>query len=76
LNYNPLDIKPVFFPIDFLVFKGMNQKEFIDDIILLSMKTDNSAINSLRENVELAVIEKNYEWKEARIDENGGVAIN
>jgi len=73
LKFNPLDIKPVFFPIDFVVFNGMNQKQFIDDIIFLSMKSKNEKLNSLRESLGNVVCEKNYEFNEARIEENGGI---
>jgi predicted Holliday junction resolvase-like endonuclease len=75
LNYDPFDIKPVFFPIDFLVFKGMNRKQSLDNIILLSKNSENNILNSLRESVETAVLEKNYEWQEARINENGVVSF-
>jgi hypothetical protein len=53
----------------------MNRKQSLDNIILLSKNSENNILNSLRESVETAVLEKNYEWQEARINENGVVSF-
>jgi predicted Holliday junction resolvase-like endonuclease len=75
MKYNPFDVKPVFYPIDFLVFDGMNDKEAVDELILLSRHSNSSTLNSIRDKVELAITKKNYGWQEARIDEEGKIVF-
>ena len=73
MKYNPFDVKPVFYPIDFLVFNGMNDKESVDDLILLSRQSNSATLNSIRNKVDLAISQENYGWQEARIDEEGKI---
>lgn len=73
LKYSPYDVKPVFFPIDFLVFKGMNQRNSIDELIFLSKRSGDSILNSIRKKVQTAVQDKKYDWEVARIDDSGAV---
>ncbi len=73
MKLDPGDIKPVLNPVDFLVFKGMNQFEEISDLVFLSKRLDNPLINKLREQVKDAVKQKNYEWLVARIDDEGKI---
>ena len=73
MKYDPIDIKPVLNPVDFLVFKDMNKCEEITDLVFLSKKLDNPLINRLREQVKASVKNKSYEWLVARIDEEGKI---
>ena len=73
LKLDPFDIKPIFNPVDFLVFNGMNKRTAINSIIFLSKKSGNHALNQLRKNVENVVYEERYEWQSARIDESGHI---
>ena len=73
MKYNPFDVKPVFYPIDFLVFDGMNDKGSVDELILLSRQSKSTTLNSIRDKVDLAVAQENYGWQEARIDEKGKI---
>jgi predicted Holliday junction resolvase-like endonuclease len=75
MKYNPFDVKPVFNPIDFLVFNGMNDKESIDELILLSRQSKSVTLNSIRDKIDLAVTKENYGWQEARIDEEGKISF-
>lgn len=71
LKLDPFDLKPILHPIDFVVFKGMNKKEKISDIMLLSKWTSNPHLISSRSQIQQAVEGKRYEWQLARIDEKG-----
>ena len=72
LKCDPNDIKPLFHPIDYVVFKGMNQEKTVNDIIMLSKSTCVS-LNSVRQDVKQAVINKQYDWQVARIDTEGKI---
>ena len=73
LKLDPFDVKPILNPVDFVVFNGMNKKEDINNIILLSKQHDAPALITVRKQIEQAIIQKKYEWQVARIDEEGKI---
>ncbi len=73
MNLDPIDIKPVLNPVDFVVFQGMNKAEEISDLMFLSKKLENPMINRLREQVKTNIENNNYEWLVARIDDEGKI---
>ncbi len=73
MNLDPIDIKPVLNPVDFIVFQGMNKSEEITDLVFLSKKLENPMINRLREQVKISIENTNYEWLVARIDNEGKI---
>ena len=75
LKLDPYDIKPILNPVDFLVFKDMNSKGMISDIIFLSKKIENQNINRLRKQVQDVIENQNYEWQIARIDNTGHIIL-
>jgi len=75
LKLDPYDIKPILNPVDFLVFKDMNSKDTISDIVFLSKKLENQNINRLRAQVKNVIEVKNYEWRVARISNTGQIEL-
>ncbi len=75
LKLDPYDIKPILNPVDFLVFKDMNSRGVISDIMFLSKKIENQNINLLRAQVKKVIKNKNYEWLVARLDNTGQIEI-
>jgi len=75
LKLDPYDIKPILNPVDFLVFKDMNSRGVISDIMFLSKKIKNQNINLLRAQVKKVIKNKNYEWLVARIDNTGQIEL-
>jgi predicted Holliday junction resolvase-like endonuclease len=75
LKLDPYDIKPILNPVDFLVFKDMNSKNLISNIVFLSKKIENQNINLLRDQIKNVIENKNYEWLLARIDDTGKMEI-
>ena len=75
LKLDPFDVKPIFYPIDYVVFKGMNRDEIISDIILLTREHNCPSINPIREQIRRAVGQNRYNWQEARIEEAGNIVI-
>ena len=73
MKFNPIDIKPVLNPVDYLVFKDMNKSKEITDLVFLSKKLENPMINRLREQVKTSIENSNYEWLVARIDNEGKI---
>ena len=73
MKYDPIDIKPVLNPVDFVVFQDMNKKDEITDLVFLSKKLKNPVINKLRTQVKASIKNKNYEWLVARIDNEGKI---
>jgi predicted Holliday junction resolvase-like endonuclease len=73
MKFDPIDIKPVLNPVDFLVFQDMNKSEEITDLVFLSKKLENPMINRLREQVKTSVENGKYEWLVARIDNEGNI---
>jgi len=72
---DPFDIKPIFNPVDFVVFNGMNQKEKVSNIIFLSKVCNNSFLNNARQQVKNTIQNKRYDWQVARINEQGQIEI-
>jgi len=75
LKYDPFDVKAILNPIDFIVFKGMNSKETVSDVVMLSKKCSNAQLNAIRKQVDTAIAKKKYEWQVARIDETGKIMM-
>jgi len=75
LHLDPYDIKPLLHPVDFLVFKGMNEQKTIDQILLLSKHTKNKDLNAIRSSVKDVIQKGEYDWKTLRVDEAGKISF-
>lgn len=75
LKYDPFDIKPILNPVDFIVFKGMNKKDSVNEIIMLSKACRNPPLNTIRKQVKNAITKNSYNWQVARIDEIGNISF-
>ncbi len=75
LKFDPFDIKPILNPVDFLVFKDMNKKEIVNDIIFLSETCKNPILNELRTQVKNVIKKEKYDWQIARIGKKGEIEI-
>lgn len=74
LGLNCNDCKVIFHPVDYVVFRGMNNNNgdcSIKEIMLLdkSKKVGQSLVT--QKSLEKAVQKKNYEWLTLRVDNNG-----
>lgn len=70
LKLDPFDIKPILHPVDFVVFKGMNNDN-INSIMLLSRYCKNPDLCTLRKHIQNLVLANRYEWQVARITADG-----
>ncbi len=74
LKLNPYDVKPIFHPIDFIVFNGMATQDEISDILLLT-REQCATLDPIRRQIRKAVDAHKYEWQLARIDERGKISM-
>jgi predicted Holliday junction resolvase-like endonuclease len=67
-EYLPTECKFLGKPIDFVVFKGMDNKK-IEEIIFVEVKSGNSKLNTHEKNLKDAIDKKKVKWVEYRIPE-------
>jgi predicted Holliday junction resolvase-like endonuclease len=75
LKLDPFDVKPIFHPIDFVVFKGMSSQGTISDIMLLTREHNCPSIGPIHDQIRRAVTQNKYDWQVARIEETGNIVI-
>lgn len=73
MKIDPYDVKPILNPIDFIVFDGMDKKEKINNIILLSKTSKAQLLNLTRKQIKDVVSKQNYSWQVGRIDDSGNL---
>jgi len=67
-QYLPTECKFLGKPIDFIVFKGMDEKK-IDEVIFVEVKSGNSKLNAHEKNLKDTINKKRVKWVEYRIPE-------
>ena len=81
-KYKPFDIKPIIHPVDFVIFNGdyeakktKYRKKSIQEVVFFSKKSENSDMLNLQESVDECVKKKNYDFKIARIANDGSITF-
>lgn len=74
LKLDPYDVKPIFHPIDFIAFNGMNAQDEVSDITLLA-REQCVLLDPIRKHIKKAICEFKYDWQVARIDDTGNIKI-
>lgn len=69
LNYDPFDIKAIFYPTDFVVFNGLNE-ENLKDVTFLSRLM---SVDNIGKSLKTSIDSKKYDWKLARVTEKTGI---
>ena len=67
--YSPTEVRFLGKPIDFLVFKGMDNKK-IDEVVFVEVKSGKAKINSHEKNLKDTIDKKKVRWEEYRIPED------
>jgi len=72
MTYDPRDIIPISYPIDYVVFDGANkvrmkEQDFVKEVLLLSKKTNNAYSQKLHKSIHDVIENKKYEWKTAKV---------
>ena len=63
--FNPSEARFIGKPIDFLVFKGMENKE-ITEVVFVEVKTGQSRLNNVEKSLKTAIEEGKVSWAEYR----------
>lgn len=75
LRLNPYDIKALLHPVDFVVFKGLNEKEKLEGIMFLSKKSSDKTLNRIRDSLKSSIDEERYDLRIARVTLEGDVKL-
>lgn len=75
LELDLFDVRPIFYPIDFVVFEGMNRERTVRNIRLLTREHDYPSIKPIQDQIKNAVIQNKYNWRLARVEETGNIVI-
>jgi predicted Holliday junction resolvase-like endonuclease len=67
-KFLPTECKFIGKPIDFLVFKGMDEKN-INEVVFVEVKSGNSKLSSQEKNLKETIEKKHVRWEEYRIPE-------
>ncbi|MDD5012624.1 MAG: Holliday junction resolvase-like protein [Candidatus Nanoarchaeia archaeon] len=67
-EYLPTECRFIGKPIDFIVFRGMDEKK-IDEVVFVEVKSGNSKLNQHEKNLKDAIEKKKVKWMEYRIPE-------
>ena len=67
-QYLPTECKFIGKPIDFIVFKGMDEKN-IQEVIFVEVKSGNSKLNQHEKNLKETIDNKRVTWVEYRVPE-------
>lgn len=65
-GHHPYDVRPIFDPVDFVVFDGYMQGE-VTDICFVEFKTGHARLNSLQASIRRAVGKKRVHFEERRL---------
>lgn len=67
-KYSPTECKFLGKPIDFLVFKGLDDKE-ISEVVFVEVKSGKSSLNKNERSLRDAIKNKKVRWEEYRVPE-------
>ena len=67
-NYLPTECKFLGKPVDFLVFKGMDEKN-ISEVVFVEVKSGKSRLSTQERGLKEAIESKRVRWEEYRVDE-------
>ena len=65
-NFSPTECRFIGKPIDFIVFKGADNKK-IEEVIFVEVKSGNSKVNAHEKNLKETIDKKRVKWVEYRI---------
>ncbi|MEK6760584.1 MAG: Holliday junction resolvase-like protein [Nanoarchaeota archaeon] len=67
--YSPSEVRFIGKPIDFVVFKGADNKQ-IDEVVFVEVKSGKAKINNHEKNLKNAIEKGKVRWEEYRIPED------
>lgn len=67
--YDPRDAKFIGSPVDLIVFSGLREKEYIDEIVFIEIKTGRSRKSNAERAVEDAVLNRRVSFKTINVED-------
>lgn len=64
--YKPTEARFIGKPIDFIVFKGMDEKK-IDEVVFVEVKSGQSQLSNIEKTLKSAIESKNVSWYEYKV---------
>ena len=68
--YKPTEARFLGKPIDFIVFKGMDERN-VDEIVFVEVKSGKNALNGIQKSLKSSVEGKKISWHEYRVPDRG-----
>ncbi len=72
-GYFAHDVKPLFDPVDYIIFDGMNAAGGVTRIVLFDGPALGQARERVQRSIQRALEAGNYEWKTVRMGKDGGI---
>jgi predicted Holliday junction resolvase-like endonuclease len=66
-GHHPADVRPIFDPLDFVVFDGLNATGEVNEVVFVEFKTGNSRLTEVQRSIRDAVERKRVRFKEQRM---------
>jgi predicted Holliday junction resolvase-like endonuclease len=67
--YKPTEARFIGKPVDFIVFKGMDEKK-IEEVVFVEVKTGKSDLNNVERSLRNAIRDKKVRWDEYKLAES------
>ena len=67
-NFKPTECKFLGKPVDFIVFKGLDDKK-VDEVVFVEVKSGKSKLSNVEKSLKEAIENKKVKWEEYRIPE-------
>ena len=67
LKIDPRDVRTILHPLDFVVFRGMNSRDGVQDVGLVNLGTRTTISTSIRR----AIDARNVGWRTIRVGDDG-----
>ncbi|MEK6942536.1 MAG: Holliday junction resolvase-like protein [Nanoarchaeota archaeon] len=68
-GHKPTEARFIGKPIDFIVFKGMDEKK-IEDVIFVEVKSGQNKLSEVQKSLKSAIEQKKVSWHEYKVPEN------
>jgi predicted Holliday junction resolvase-like endonuclease len=72
-GYFAHDVKPLFDPVDYIIFDGMNAPSAVTRIVLFDGPALGDARERVQRSIQGALEAGNYEWKTVRMGKDGRI---
>ena len=62
-KYNHNDCRPMFDPLDYIIFEGLTEKGYVENITFVDVKTGKATLTEGQKQIKQTIIDKNVKFK-------------